>query len=257
MFVRRFWGAQRLLKSLSGAEHHRGASRSLMAPNQTPRGLCLPVRWKEGADSRSEPGNCKQASRSELPAQALAQRRTVWGPLRGGRQGSADGERGGRRTGKWVRVLSAPLKQQQPFLGFAVSSGHGAGLCTSAAAGLSSLPLPACSPLHGQGKAGTAEAEHLGAALPSPLDQSSGARTPNAFPLPQEGRAPLLTLLLPPWQVTIQPGVVMTRAHQLSDRGRMAFASAVSPEVDTTKTTLVTGTFNPEAKGRMRLKVKC
>ena len=80
---------------------------------------------------------------------------------------------------------------------------------------------------------------------------------PKRFPSPPGGKSSFIDSPAAPVTGHHPARVVMTRAHQLSDRGRMAFASAVSPEVDTTKTTLVTGTFNPEAKGRMRLKVKC
>lgn len=168
----------------------------------------------------------------------------------------------GRRVGEGQAsgfgFFLLPPKWQQPFLGSAVSSGQRTGLCTSAAGGLSSLPLPAPNPLHGQVKAVPYKAELLDAALLSLLAHPSGVRPPNAFSLFQGGNS----------SFTPSPAAPAMDRHpdQFGNDQKPSTAwpwpdglcfHHISREVDTTKTTLVTGTFNPKAKDRMYFKIKC
>lgn len=172
MFVRRFWDAWRLLKSLSGEEHHSQSEQESDGTQPKPWGLCLPISWEERADIRSELGSCKQ-EQVKLPAQVLAHRSNVCAPS--------------REAGRAWPVGRVWEKETQVGLGTFCSQSAAAvfpGLCCVLrprcwALHFPSFSFPAPVPFHRQEKALTYKAEHLDedAALISLQEH------PNSFPV--------------------------------------------------------------------------
>lgn len=81
MFVRRIWDAWRLLKSLSGEEHHSPSKQESDGTQPKPWGLCLLMSWKERADIRSEQGAVnKQTGKAAGTAPHI--QKNVRGPLK-------------------------------------------------------------------------------------------------------------------------------------------------------------------------------